>query len=182
MHHKRYDGHCMNQWVIILKWAKENNAPLRDHFDRFPWQMGWLWHHLHDYDECKIEETQMHKMHGQKGWITWCLHLLHEIFEIWHWIDTELTLNWKLLPHLTKKTPIEVKVKSAFDVMDYCFTTTLNCNFELVWVKMCYKLCCKIKNIKHDLWVNTMFPPLQWDELHLKVWSWLKNKPLQIHV
>jgi hypothetical protein len=65
--------------------------------------------------------------------------------------DTKLTLNRKLLPHLTKKTPIGVTVKSAFDVMDYCFTTALNCNFELVWVKMCYKLCCKIKNIKHDL-------------------------------
>jgi hypothetical protein len=21
-----------------------------------------------------------------------------------------------------------------------------------------------------------MFPPLQWDELHLKAWSWLKSK------
>ncbi len=24
-----------------------------------------------------------------------------------------------------------------------------------------------------------MFPPLQWDKLHLKAWSWLKGEPLQ---
>jgi hypothetical protein len=27
-----------------------------------------------------------------------------------------------------------------------------------------------------------MFPPLQWDKLHLKAWSWLKGGPLQIHM
>jgi hypothetical protein len=27
-----------------------------------------------------------------------------------------------------------------------------------------------------------MFPPLQWEELHLRVWSWLKGGPLQGHV
>jgi hypothetical protein len=27
-----------------------------------------------------------------------------------------------------------------------------------------------------------MFPPLQWDKFHLKVWSWLIGKPLQIHM
>jgi hypothetical protein len=27
-----------------------------------------------------------------------------------------------------------------------------------------------------------MFPPLQWDELHLKVWSWLKGEPFQKHM
>jgi len=27
-----------------------------------------------------------------------------------------------------------------------------------------------------------MFPPPQWDELHLKAWSWLKGGPLQGHV
>jgi hypothetical protein len=27
-----------------------------------------------------------------------------------------------------------------------------------------------------------MFPPLQWDELHMKAWSWLKNKLFQRHV
>jgi hypothetical protein len=24
-----------------------------------------------------------------------------------------------------------------------------------------------------------MFPPLQWDELHLKTWSWLNSGPLE---
>jgi hypothetical protein len=27
-----------------------------------------------------------------------------------------------------------------------------------------------------------MFPPLQWDELHMMAWSWLKDELLQGHV
>ncbi len=27
-----------------------------------------------------------------------------------------------------------------------------------------------------------MFPPLQWDEFHMKAWSWLKDELLQGHV
>jgi hypothetical protein len=27
-----------------------------------------------------------------------------------------------------------------------------------------------------------MFPPLQWGKLHLKVWSWLRGRPLQGHM
>jgi hypothetical protein len=27
-----------------------------------------------------------------------------------------------------------------------------------------------------------MFPPLQWDKLHLKIWSRLKGRPFQGHV
>jgi len=27
-----------------------------------------------------------------------------------------------------------------------------------------------------------MFPPLQWDELHMKAWSWLKDELFQGHV
>jgi hypothetical protein len=37
----------------------------------------------------------------------------------------------------------------------------------------------KIEDIKHNFQVDTMIPPLQWDEFHLKVWSWLRGKPLQ---
>jgi len=33
----------------------------------------------------------------------------------------------------------------------------------------------EIESIKCALWINIMFPFLQWDELHLRVWSWLKN-------
>jgi hypothetical protein len=40
---------------------------LKDHFNKSPWQMGWLWHHLHDYDDRKTESTQMHKMYEQKN-------------------------------------------------------------------------------------------------------------------
>jgi hypothetical protein len=27
-----------------------------------------------------------------------------------------------------------------------------------------------------------MFPPRQWDKLHLRVWSWFKGEPFQGHV
>jgi len=36
--------------------------------------------------------------------------------------------------------------------------------------------------LKHGLWIDTMFLPLQWDEFHMKAWSWLKGGPLQGHV
>jgi len=81
------------KWLILehkaLKWAKANNGPPKYHLGKFPWKMGWLWHHLHDYDDCTIEETQMHRMHEQRRWIIWCPHLLHEVLEIW----PLLTLN-----------------------------------------------------------------------------------------
>jgi hypothetical protein len=60
-----------------LKWAKVNSAPPKDDPYKSPWQMGWLWHHLHDFDDCKAKETRMHKMHEQRGWVIWCPHLLH---------------------------------------------------------------------------------------------------------
>jgi hypothetical protein len=54
-------------WLTIkckaLKWVKGNKSPLKDHLDVSQWQMGWLWHHLHDYNDYKIEEIQMHRMH-----------------------------------------------------------------------------------------------------------------------
>ncbi len=61
--------------------------------------MGWLWYHFHDYGDCKIEETQMHKINEQKGWVVLCPHQLHEVFEIWFF----LTLNWNHSPHLARK-------------------------------------------------------------------------------
>jgi hypothetical protein len=49
------------KWLAVkckaLKLIKANNAPPKDTLDESPWQMGWLWHHLHDYDDYKIEET-----------------------------------------------------------------------------------------------------------------------------
>jgi hypothetical protein len=38
-----------------------------------------------------------------------------------------------------------VKVQSAFDVMDYCFTSTLGCYFKLVLGKMCCKSVAKLE-------------------------------------
>ncbi len=74
---------------------------LKDHFDGFPWQMGSLWHHLHNYSNYKTSDIQMHRMHEQKGWVVWCLHLLHKVFEIW----PLLTLNWTCLPYLDGEQP-----------------------------------------------------------------------------
>ncbi len=73
----------------------------KDHLDEFPWKMGWLWHHLHNYGDCKTKETQMHKIHKQKGWVVWCPHSLHQVFQIWPF----LTLNWKRLSCLVGKQP-----------------------------------------------------------------------------
>jgi hypothetical protein len=74
-------------WLIIkckaLKRLKQIVPPLKDHLDKFPWQMRWVWQHRHDYNDYKIEKTQMHIMHEQRGWLVWCPHLLHKTFEIW---------------------------------------------------------------------------------------------------
>jgi len=93
------------KWLIVehkvLKWAKRNNAPPKDHFTESPWEMKWVWHDLHDYDDYKTKETWMHKMHEQRGWVVWCPHLLHKVFRIWPF----LTLNWKCFSHLIEEQP-----------------------------------------------------------------------------
>jgi hypothetical protein len=95
----------MGKWLVIeckaLKWAKTNNALRRDHLDESSWQMVWLWHHIHDYDDHKTNEIQMHKMHKQRGWVIWCPYLLHEVLEIWPF----LTMNWRRLPCLIEEQP-----------------------------------------------------------------------------
>jgi len=95
----RQEGKWFAMEYKTLKWIKANNVFPKDHFDGFPWQMGWMWHHLHDYGDYKTRETQMHKMHKEGGWVVWCLHMLHEILEIW----PLLTLNQKCLPCPTRK-------------------------------------------------------------------------------
>jgi hypothetical protein len=47
---------------------------------------------LHDYNDYKTRETQMHRMGEQGGCVLWCFHLSYEILEPWPF----LTLNWKL--------------------------------------------------------------------------------------
>jgi hypothetical protein len=56
--HLHMDGNKQDgKWPIVkckaLKWAKANSGPPKEHLDEFPWQMGWLWHQLHDYDDYK---------------------------------------------------------------------------------------------------------------------------------
>jgi len=106
------DGNKQEEkWLAIkrkaLKWIKTNSAPPppppNDHLDKFQWQTRWLQHHLYDYDDYKTKEIQMNRMHEQKGWVIWCSHLLHKVLEIW----PLSTLNWKCLPHPTKKQPNE---------------------------------------------------------------------------
>jgi hypothetical protein len=97
--------------------------------------------------------------------------LKYDLF--WHWI--------KGICKITREQPNEVKFQGAFDVMDYYFTTAFTCNFEFVQGEMCYKGV-TIENIRCNLWINIMFPPLQWDEFHLKAWSRLKGGPLQGHM
>jgi len=79
----RQEGNWLVRDCKTLKWAKMNSVPPKDHLVESPWQMGWLWHHLHDYNDYKTKETWMHKMHKQRGWIVWCPHMLHKVLEIW---------------------------------------------------------------------------------------------------
>jgi len=55
------------KWLIVehkaLKWAKANSASPKDHLKESPWQLGWLWHHLDNYIDCKLDKTQMYRMH-----------------------------------------------------------------------------------------------------------------------
>jgi hypothetical protein len=83
------------KWLVIecktLKWVKANNALP----EGSPWQVpmgdGWLWHHLHDYDDYKTKDIQMHRMYEQRGWVVWCLHLLHKFF--WNMILLNIELK-----------------------------------------------------------------------------------------
>jgi len=71
----------------------------KDHLDEFPWQIGWLWPHLHNYGDYKTRDTQMNKMHEQKGWI---YDVPTYAWSSWNMIplDTELKAftmsNWRI--------------------------------------------------------------------------------------
>jgi hypothetical protein len=47
------------KWLVVehkaLKWVKANNTPSKGSLDESPWWTRWLWHHLHDYNDYKIE-------------------------------------------------------------------------------------------------------------------------------
>jgi hypothetical protein len=102
-----------------------------------------------------------------------CMMSPHVTWSFWNMtsFDIELkaftTSNWK-------NNLVGVKVQGALDDVNYYFITTFSCNSKFVWRKMFCKKFCRIEGIKRDLWINTMFPPLQWAELYLKAWSWLR--------
>jgi hypothetical protein len=127
---------------------------LRDHLDKFPWQMGWPWHRLHNYNDYKTRDIQMHRMHNQKGWIIWCPHLLHEVLEIW----PLLTPNWKHLPHPIEKKPSWGEGPRC----TWCHGLLFHIRtWLLLWINVERNVLqrhSEIESIKCVLWIDTMFP------------------------
>jgi hypothetical protein len=99
--------------------------------------LPFLNHHniyLHEYNDFKIRETQLHKMHEQNKWVVWCLHLLHEVLEIWHLLRS----NWRhLMPWITILHPPLVAI------LNWCRKNVLQRHH-------------RIENIKRSLWIDTM--------------------------
>jgi hypothetical protein len=120
----------------------------------------------------------MHRMHEQRGWVIWCPHLLHKVLEIWPFY----TLNWKYLPCPTQEQTSQGEGPRCTYCHGLLFHNHLQLQLQIGVVKDVLQKLYGSGGIKHSLWIDTMFPPLQWDELDLKVWSWLKSGPLQIHV
>jgi hypothetical protein len=92
----RQEGKLLTVERKALKWAKANNAPPppnppKDYFDEFSYQMGWLSSCFHDYDDCKTKDTQMHRMHEQKGWVDWCPHFITQSF--WNMTPFDIELK-----------------------------------------------------------------------------------------
>jgi hypothetical protein len=56
----------------------------------------------------------------------------------WHQIESICHIQ-------LKNNPVGVKVQSALDAMDYCFTFALDYYFELMWREICYKGIVKLK-------------------------------------
>jgi hypothetical protein len=92
----------------------------------------------------------------------------------WHWIKVICYVQ-------LKSNPIGVKVQDAFNVVDYYFTANLIATSNYCGKNYVAKAS---QNWKHKAWLMNRYndSPLQWDELHLKAWSWLKGEPLQGHV
>ncbi len=87
--------------------------PLKYHFDESPCQMGWLWHHLPDYNDYKIKDIQMHIMHEQRGWVVWCPHVLHKVEHLQPYIITKTNTMVELLHSCNtwNMTPFDTKLK-----------------------------------------------------------------------
>jgi len=85
--------------------------PPKDHLDKFPWQMGRLWHHLHNYNDYKIKKTWMHIMHKTKrmscmmsphvAWSFWNMTFFDiesKVFAMFSW--RTIQLGWRSRVHL----------------------------------------------------------------------------------
>jgi len=95
----------------------------------------------------------------------------------WHWIENICHIQ-------LKNNIIRVKVHSGPNVIDYCFTNHFSYKLQIGVKKKVLQKHQKIENIKHGLWMNIMFPPLQWDEVHsglvmAKKWATLRTCVIQ---
>ncbi len=155
----------------------------KDHLDEFPWEMGWLWPCIYDYNEYKTRETQMHKMHEQRGWIVWCttccmkflkydsswhwivwcLHMLHEVLKIWFL----LTSNRRHLS-LPSWITTQSRWRSKMCLIPWITTSHLPLVAIPNW---CGENCVAkaSQNWRHKMWLGNQYNAMwQWDKLHLK--------------
>jgi len=101
MDKNKQEGKWLTMECNASKWIKANNAFSKGSPSQVPIAKGMIVTFLHGYDDYKTRETQMHKMHEQRGWVVWCSHLLHKVLEIW----PLLTPNWRHLPCLIGEQP-----------------------------------------------------------------------------
>jgi hypothetical protein len=139
-----------------LKWAKANNAPpLKDHLDKSPWQMGWLWHHFHDYDDCKTKETWCIKCmnKGDKLYdVPTCYtkFLKYDLFYIK--LKAFTTSSWRTT---------QSGWRSIVHLMLWIIVSQPRLVATLNWCgEKCVTKVSIIENIKHNLWIDIMFLPL----------------------
>jgi hypothetical protein len=134
----------------------------KDHLDRFPWQRGWLWHHLHNYGDCKKGRFKcMNK--GDE---------LHDVPTHYTKFLKYLTPNWGHLQHLVREQFNQGEGPRC--ILHHGLLLHIH-PWLLLWIgvgKNVLQRHHKIESIKRDLWVDTLFPLQQWDELHLRARSW----------
>ncbi len=96
--------------------------------------------------------------------------------------DPFLTSNWRRLPHPIEEQPNQ----SEGPWCTWCHELSLHIHLRLLlWIGTRRNVLLRhheMEDMECDLWVDTMFFPQQWDEFHLRVWSWLKGKLPQGHV
>ncbi len=80
-------------------------------------------------------------MHEQKGWIYDVLTCYMKFLKY----DSSKHQIEGIHHVQLKKNLVKVKVQDAPDAIDYNFTSTFGCNFEIVWRKMCCKGITKLK-------------------------------------